>query len=101
MIQIEPRGLGAVTDVQWLPTRPECLEFACRVPTGRGLITIPALFRIPVEPTGREAAEVAFRHYRDLIAGNALVDPRSHRLAVRLAVLVAVIGLRSARWGSG
>ena len=95
-IGVEPRGMGRVTGLQWLAGRPECLEFACMVPVSSGsqsFRSVPGLFRIPVEPSQREAAETAFRHYRDFLTQGDLSDPTGHRLMVRIAVVLAVIGL--------
>jgi hypothetical protein len=95
-IGVEPRGLGRVTGQQWLAGRPECLEFACTIPVSSGSRSfrlVPGLFRIPVEPSAREAAETAYRHYHDFLSRGEPSDPTGHRLVVRIATALAVIGL--------
>lgn len=98
-LSMEPRGLGAMTGLQWLPGKPECIEVTNRVPRGtpnNSMSTVPGMFRVPVVPAAREEAIKAFNYYRELCSVGDLSDPRGHRIMVRicwgLAALLLPIG---------
>lgn len=94
LLSLEPRGLGRMTGLQWLPGPPECLEFAVLVPSGGGpnttIRTHPGLLRIPVEPSSRDAAVAAFQHFGTLHESNALSNPDGHRRMVRTSLALGV-----------
>ena len=95
-IELEPRGLGAMTGLQWLTGRPECIEFSILVPRGgpsNSIRSEPGLLRVPVSAAGREEGVNAFTYYRSRLEADELANPVLQRTMVRICVALATIGL--------